>query len=275
MRENNHSAGYLELDSAAGKTLQAAVRFWFVVAVIGQWAFAGYIAAYYGGSAMRGDMEMWNKVFPRGHLDGDTLGNFCVALHLLFAIVVIVGGPLQLIPQIRTLVPVFHRWNGRVYLLAAVTVSVAGLLMLFNRGFVGGPIQYLALAINALLIFLCAGMALRYALVGQFAIHRRWALRLFLLVSGVWFFRVGLMLWLIVNQGPVGFDPNTFQGPFLSFLAFAQYLLPLVILEIYFYVQVRTRALGHFAMAAGLSVLTLAMGVGVAATIIMLWLPRL
>ena len=34
-------------------------------------------------------------------------------------------------------------------------------------------------------------------------------------------------LWMILNNRPGGFDPVAFQGPFLNFLAFAQYLVPL------------------------------------------------
>ncbi len=38
-------------------------------------------------------------------------------------------------------------------------------------------------------------MALRYALARNIDAHKRWAVRTFIVVSGVWFFRVGLMLW--------------------------------------------------------------------------------
>ena len=95
-----------------------------------------------------------------------------------------------------------------------------------------------------------ATLALRYALARDFKTHRRWALRLFMVVNGVWFFRVGLMFWIAVNQGPVGFDPKTFRGPFLSFWAFADYLLPLAILELYLRTKDRAGTRGQFAMAA-------------------------
>jgi hypothetical protein len=42
----------------------------------------------------------------------------------------------------------------------------------------------------------------------------------------VWFFRLGLTLWLLVHQAPVGFDPKTFSGPFLIVLTLAQSLVP-------------------------------------------------
>jgi hypothetical protein len=73
-----------------------------------------------------------------------------------------------------------------------------------------------------------------------------------MVVNGVWFFRVGLMLWLVLNNGPVGFDPKTFRGPFLDFWSFADYLLPLAVLEVYLRTQDRAGTLGKFAVAAGL-----------------------
>jgi Predicted membrane protein (DUF2306) len=188
---------------------------------------------------------------------------------------VTVCGPLQLIPQIRTYAPVFHRWNGRIYLTTAVVTSIAGLFMFFNRDMVGGTIQHVGIALNAVLVIIFAAMALRYALARDFVRHRRWALRLFLVVSGVWFFRISLMLWIVLNKGPAGFDPVTFQGPFLYFLAFANYLLPLAVLEIYFYAKDKTGARGHFTMAAGLLVLTLAMAAGILFATKLMWLPRL
>lgn len=100
-------------------------------------------------------------------------------------------------------------------------------------------------------------------------------LRLFLAANGVWFFRVGLMLWLVVNKRPAGFDPVTFQGPFLTFLAFAQFLLPLAVLELYLRARDGASAPRRAVMAAGLCALTLAMGGGIAAAFMGMWLPHL
>ena len=61
----------------------------------------------------------------------------------------------------------------------------------------------------------------------------------------------------------MGFDPATGSGPFLTFLSFAQYLVPLAILETYLRVQDRAGAPGRFAMAAGLFTITMVMGAGI------------
>jgi hypothetical protein len=121
---------------------------------------------------------------------------------------------------------------------------------------------------------LCAVMVLRHALARRFALHRRWALRLFLVVSGVWFFRIGLTFWILVNQGPVGFDPDTFTGPALTTIAFGQYLLPLAILQLYFHTQDRAGSRGRAVMATGLFASTLFTAVGIVAASMMLWLPN-
>ena len=260
----------------ADTVLKSAAGFWFLVAVVGQWVFAFYILSFYGGSAVQGNLAAWNKVLPHGYIPGDTMGNAVIAAHLLLAAIITIGGPLQLVPQIRARAPSFHRWNGRIYLLTACIGAITGLYLIWIRGGTAGDVvQHVGISLNAILIVVCGAMALRYALARKLAVHRRWALRLFLLVSGVWFFRVGLFLWLIVNQGPAGFDPKTFQGPFLSFLSFAHYLVPLAVLEIYLRTQDRAGTVGRFAMAAGLLVLTIAMGVGVFGATMGLWLPRI
>lgn len=261
--------------SFADSALKNAAGFWFVVAVSGQLIFATYIALFYGASAVQGNWTAWGKVMPRGYIPGDTVGNSAIATHLFLAFLITVGGALQLIPQVRARVPTFHRWNGRVYVVSAIAASVGGLYLLWVRGTVGDLSQHLGTTFNAILIMLCAGMAWRCALARDFVAHRRWALRLFLVVGGVWFFRVGLMLWLLIHQAPVGFDGKTFQGPFLSFLAFAQTLIPLAVLEMYLMAQRSANPSRQLAVAAGLVTLTLAMGAGIFGATMMMWLPRM
>ena len=98
---------------------------------------------------------------------------------------------------------------------------------------------------------------------------------MFLVANGVWFYRVGLMFWILINHGPVGFDGDTFTGPALSFLSFAQFLVPLAVLEAYFWAQRQAGAGSRLGFAAGLLTLTIAMGVGIFGALMGMWLPRL
>ncbi|MEG3192564.1 DUF2306 domain-containing protein [Lysobacter sp. D1-1-M9] len=262
-------------NSAADTVLRVSARLWFGVAVAGQVIFASYIIAFYGGALALGNLEAWNQVLPNGYVAGATVGNVVVGLHVLLAAIITLGGPLQLVPAVRAKAPVFHRWNGRVYLLTAVVVSVTGLFMVLTRGAVGGTVQHLSISFNAVLILVCAAMAVRYALARDFRTHRRWALRLFLVVSGVWFFRVGLMFWIGINGGPVGFDPSSFEGPALIVLGVGQYLLPLGVLELYLRAQDKPGGADKYAVSALLGVLTLAMAIGIAVATMGMWLPRM
>jgi uncharacterized membrane protein len=262
----------LELSSVADTALTAAARFWFAVTVVGQLVFAFTVASFYALTALRGDYHKWN--FTNGYVPGFSMGNTAVVMHVASAALIMLAGAVQLVPQIRNRFPVFHRWNGRIYMLTAVTLSVAGLYMTWIRGSVGDLSVHLGSTLNALLIWLCGGMALRYALARDFKTHRRWALRFFLMVSASWFFRIGFFLSFLVNKGPFGFDPSTFRGPFLTFMSFAQFLVPLAVLEIYLRAQDRPGALRRMATAGMLFVLTLVMGAGLFAVAMAQWVPQ-
>lgn len=253
--------------------MTASAKLWFVATLAGQLIFGVYVVALYGGAAVHGNLKGWNQVMPHGYVADDAIGNTAIGAHLFMAAVIMLGGALQLIPQIRTWAPRFHRWNGRVYLAGAVVASFSGLYMLCIRGAVGDTVQHIGTGLNGLLVLVCAAQALRHALRRDFAAHRRWALRLFLCVSGVWFFRIGLMFWIAIHGGPVGFDPESFTGPFLSVLAYAQYLLPLAVLELY--LRGRSSAAARLAVSMMLVCCAAVTGIGVAVATMGMWLPHM
>lgn len=264
------------LQKVADNLLKGAVWFWFAVMVIGQFIFAFAVASFYGIAAVRGrSAAAWSSHITHGFVPGDVLGNFAVAIHLSSAPVIILAGLMQLIPQIRRRAPWLHRWNGRLYIVTAFSISLAGLYMTWVRGSVGDFVQHVGSSLMAVLIMVFAAMALRFAMAGDFRTHRRWALRLYLVVSASLFIRAGLFLSFVLNHGAYGFDATTFTGPFLTFITFAQYLVPLGVLEIYFLAQDRGGAPARFAMATGLAALTLALGVGIFAVTAAGWLPEI
>ena len=88
-------------------------------------------------------------------------------------------------------------------------------------------------------------------------------------------FRIGLMFWLLVHGGPVGFDPETFRGPFLVFLGFGQYTIPLLIYELYRRTNKNGVAWQKIALTLVLIVSTLITATGVFAATMGMWLPRI
>jgi hypothetical protein len=224
-------------------------------------------------TALRGDYHGWGKFITHGHVPGDSAGNFAVAAHIVSAVVLMFGGALQFVPRIRNRFPVFHRWNGRIYLLATLSLSVAGLYMLWFRGSVGDGWQRAGSSLNAVAIWICATMALRRALDRDFMAHRRWALRLFLVASAAYFFRVAFFLTLLIFQRPVGFDPATFSGPLPTFLSFAQFAVPLLVLETHLRAQDAGGAIQRLAVAGLLFVLASGMIGGILAITMAVWIP--
>src|SRR5262249_45173418 len=90
-------AGVGERRTFTGGVLWLASRFWFIVALIGQWAFFAYIAAFYGSSTASGHLEVWNRLEVLGrtpYVPGDDTGNAAYATHALGAGIIAFGGAL-------------------------------------------------------------------------------------------------------------------------------------------------------------------------------------
>ena len=259
----------------AGRVLQGTAVLWFIIAVFGQWIFATYVALFYGGAAIDNDFMKWNRALPNGYVEGEPMGNIAVGIHVFFAVAILLGGPLQFIPFVRNRFKTFHRWNGRMYITTMALVSLSGIYMVISKGTISGLVGDISVSINGVLILIFAYLTLRYALKRNFKAHNQWAFRLFLVANGVWFFRIGLMFWLLVHGGPVGFDPETFRGPFLVFLGFGQYLIPLLIYQIYLKVNDHGASWQKLGVTLLLLISTLITATGVFAATMGLWLPRI
>jgi len=258
------------------RLLAAAGRAWFGTALLGQFVFSLYITLLYGGATLSGQMDRWNQRMPRGYVPGDRVGNAAIMVHVLLAVVIMLVGALQLMPALRARVPGVHRWMGRAYIMSLVLTSTAGLYLVWVRHAVGDFSQHVAISLNAVIMMTCGVRAWQTARARDFAAHRRWALRTYMAANGVFFFRLGLFLWLTINRGPVGFDPKTFSGPFLTVLAFAVYVVvPIGVLELYLHAQRSTSPRTKRLTAAGLAVTTLVTASGIAAVSLIMWIPSM
>ncbi|HEY2397137.1 MAG TPA: DUF2306 domain-containing protein [Rudaea sp.] len=257
--------------------LSGAARLWFVTALVGQWTFLYYIAAFYDAATLRGDMAAWsrNTYLLRGYVAGDTSGNLAFAAHVLLASIVTFGGALQLVSQAHIRLRPFHRWNGRLFVVTAIAGAMSGLYMIWVRGSRANYIAGLATSLDALLIIAFAVLAWRAARARNIPTHRRWALRTYIVASGVWFQRVGTFGWTIFNHHVAVGMTRHFDGWFDLSWAFACYLLPLALLEAYLRVQDRAGPRGRYAMAAGLLVLTAMMAFGIYSAYAFVWRPFL
>ena len=260
----------------ARKMLNASAGTWFLTAVFGQWFFAYYIMIFYGGNAVQGNWEAWSSRMIHGIIEGDIIGNIAVLIHILLAFVISFCGPLQFIPQIRQNYPILHRINGRLYIMTSLVISIAAIYMIWSReAIIGGVIGQIGTSLDGVLVIICAIMTVRFAMARKITIHRRWALRLFIVVSGVWFFRVIRGFWIFVNDGTSPGTNGNLTGPFDLILNFAGYLVPLLILECYFRVRDNGKSTSQYLMASTILLLTGAMGLGIYSAAHIFWLPNL
>jgi hypothetical protein len=259
--------------ATARATLKASAVLWFAVALAGQFLFALYILGFYGGTALRGDWQAWNDRLINGFVAGDAAGNAALVSHMVLALIMNVAGPLQFVPAVRKHTPTFHRWTGRTYITTAFVISLGALYMVNAREGLGA-FNSAAIQVDAVLIMLFAAITLRFALARKFAQHHRWALRTFMVVSGVWFMRVGYTVLGIAFQGDVPGVTSQLNGPTDQVLGWACYLLPLAVLELYFLATDRKGAALKFAVAALVGAGAVVTAGGVVGLTLFSWIPK-
>ena len=87
--------------------------------------------------------------------------------------------PLQFVPFVRRRFPIFHRWSGRISLLAAIFTSICGMVFICLKKFhlVGGINMGVAFFIYGIVFCVCAVMAGYFARRREFHRHKNWAIR--------------------------------------------------------------------------------------------------
>lgn len=260
--------------TAAGALRWAGIL-WFIAAATGQAAFIGFILAFYGTRTASGDYAGWNdKPLIDGYIAGDGTGNFIFAAHVLLASVVTFAGLMQLVPAIRRAFPALHRWSGRTFLVVAAFMALSGFWLTLVRGTSLSTVSSVAIVVDGLLILIFGALAWRNAVRRRFDQHRVWAMRTFMAVSGVWFLRVGIMGWVLINQGPVGMS-DSLSGPADIVLVFGSYLIPLALLEVYFRAGRSARAVPKWLVAVLVFAAAIFTAIGVFGTIAFMWGPYL
>ncbi|MBD9477671.1 DUF2306 domain-containing protein [Pseudoxanthomonas sp. PXM02] len=256
------------------RVLSAGATLWFVTATLGQWAFVAFIALFFGGAVATGDFAGLNaKPHVTGYVPDDLVGNTQFLGHALLGGLVTLAGTWQLIPALRRRWPAVHRWNGRLFLAVALMVTFTGFWLVWARGSRLGIGSDVSITLNGLLIVACAVLAWRSAGRRDFAAHRRHALRAWLLVNGVWFLRIGIMLAGLVLT-PLGITID-YQGATFILVSFASWLLPLVVLELYFRAERARPVWAKIAMGSVLGLLALLTLAGSLAAAAFMWWPVL
>lgn len=258
---------------AGNRFLQRTTQIWYLTAALGQIAFVWMILAHYGRKTIAGHFAAWNdKPLIKGYVAHDAAGNTLFAVHVLLAAIITLGGLAQLMPQIRRRWPALHRWNGRLFMLIAIIMALSGLWLTWVRPTYLSLVSAVAVSLNGVLILLCVGLAWRFAVNREIDRHRRWAMRAFMTVNGVWFLRIGIMGWVLLSGGGLGMDDHL-SGPADIVLVFGAYLIPLGVLELWLRAQESVRSAFKWMTGGIILTMTAFMALGIAGAIAFMWGP--
>lgn len=260
---------------SAEKALSHIVKFWVGIALLGQWFFAAYILSIYAVPTLFGATELTYSLSPgQAAKAKNSTAVFIFFAHVLPAALMAMSGLFQLFPIIRKKYPKFHRYNGRLFMVLGLSGALTGLYLTWGAGFRFSDLGSLGVTFNGILIPIAIYFAWKAAIEKKFAIHQRFAIHSFILINGVWSFRLYLMGWFVINQGANG-NTSSIDGPADIALSFACYLLPMAIAEIIFWAQrnksnnIKWVATAFAAMGAIITT------IGVIAAGTMMWLPRI
>lgn len=255
--------------------LNYSVKSWVGIALLGQWMFAIYIFGVYAMPSLLGQPDITLSVSPAtGTEKADGFDLVIFFAHIVPAILMALSGLLQFFPSIRKRFPQFHRYNGRLFFVLGLSGAFSGLYLSWGVGLRLSDIGAMGVTLNGILIPIAIYFAWRTAVKKQFSLHQRFAVHSFLLVNGVWTFRLYLMAWFILNQGANG-NNRTLDGPADIALSFACYLLPMAIAELVFWAKRTPSSLVKrviTVITASGALLTL---IGVGAAGMLMWYPRI
>ena len=255
--------------------LDLLVKIWVGVILTGQWIFALYILVQFTLPLLTGQLDESRYAYMiRGYVNGDTINNAILLLHVIPVMLISLSGTFQLFPTIRQHYPRFHRINGRIYLTFGLLGAIGGLYLTWITGSRLSDLGALGVTVNGLLIPVMVYFAWRYAVQRDFARHQRFAVHAFILINGVWTFRLLLMGWFMLNQGPQGNSANL-DGLADVILSFASYLLPMLIAELIFRARERNTVASRLTATIAVGIAILITLIGTAAATMMMWGPGL
>ena len=101
-------------------------------------------------------------------------------LHILPGLIFCILGPLQFATKIRRNYPTFHKWSGRVYVVAGIFIGISALILVYVLG-LAGIAETVNVTLFASLFLIFLGLAVYRIRRREVAAHREWMIRAFAL----------------------------------------------------------------------------------------------
>ncbi|MEM7500307.1 MAG: DUF2306 domain-containing protein [Pseudomonadota bacterium] len=210
--------------SGAGWRWAARIGWLLLVLMLGPFAL---YAALQGVGGIAGDLPADNRFL----LADATASNLSIFTHMITGAAITFLAPFQLVGAVRRRWPRLHRLLGRMLVALAIPTALGGLGFIFIRGTEGGWIMDLGAFGYGACVLVSAVETFRHARAGRFALHREWALRLFVLAIASWIYRMHYVLWYLATDGL--WSNEDFTGAFDLVTIFAFYIPYLALIEVY------------------------------------------
>ena len=115
---------------------------------------------------------------------------YLTLVHSLPGILFMTLGPVQFVPSVRNRFLRFHRWSGRVFMLASLVGVVSALLFVGRLPVFGSLSTSVGVVFAGTLFLVCLVQGYRTVRRRQFLVHREWMIRTFAIGLGISMFRV-------------------------------------------------------------------------------------
>lgn len=158
--------------------------------------------------------------------------NGAISIHMVFGALITLLAPIQVVLGWKRSWLKVHRIFGYVFVISSIGTSIAGLLYIFSHGSIGGMVMNVAFAIYGILMLLFSLLTIHFARQHDLVKHEEYAMRLFVLAVGSWFYRACYGAWFYTFKVHVLTTPD-FRGPFDYFMDFAFFVIPLLLIEVY------------------------------------------
>ena len=103
--------------------------------------FGLYILAFYFIALIQENTTQWNEVLPGLYDEQTRSATAGIGLHFAAGGIILILGCIQLLGAVRERFPVFHRWVGRVYVVASIFAALGGLVFIVVKGTIGGVLM--------------------------------------------------------------------------------------------------------------------------------------
>lgn len=192
------------------------------------------ITLVYAILGVQSDGHTVNRVFEASR----PFSNLSISTHMIFGALITALAPLQLLMGWSKKWLKAHRIIGYIFTLAAVLTSIGGFVYVGIHGTTGGTPMNIAFSLYGVLLLIATYQTIQFARQKDIPTHNEWALRLFILAMGSWFYRICYGFYFTIDPSGSG-HTDDFHGLFDLIMNFGFFIPPLILLEIYFYLNKR------------------------------------